>query len=273
MIQHNTQSIKAPHYTQGFFSTGTGPEVIVLLGSCRIVPYLNFLNYLNKDNRFTLVTVDVVNFSFDEHDKSVDGREFSKRFESSKPLLDVLRKCRIFIHEHTANYGMFNTDKAQENHIYKWGMNPEVDIGIPNFNNIFVMFQEYMDYDTELRNEAKAGMTPIWAGKVQRKGLDAIEHFLGICKLSSLPEFGTMFAETWRNVRYFWTGNHVSNKFTGAVFGMMNDRFLHLPTDEGFWNMVKSDMMYSTPCAPITSWDRRAYGLTWPELDEPLKIP
>lgn len=276
---HNTQSIKPDHYKQGFFSIGTGPEVIVILGSCRVVPYLNFLNYLNKDNRFTLCIIDVVNFSFDEQDKSVDGREFSKRFEDSKPLLDVLQRCKWFIHEHTANYGIFNTDKTQEKHIYQTGIKPEADISIPNFNNIFVMFQEYVNYDPGIRESVKFDMRTSGTlnlhtrDLVKAKGLAAIQHFMDICDKTSLPEFGTMFAETWRNVRYFWTGNHVSNKFTGGVFGMLNEKYLHLPTDAGFWDYVKADSSYSTPCAPITAWDRKAYGLTWPEVDVPLDIP
>ncbi len=268
----NTVNTAAPHYINGSYCTGFGPDVVVVLGSCRVLPILNALHYLNV-GKWELHLINLVSWYFDEAGHQVDPNEFTKRFETNPVLLDVFRRCKWFIHEHAASFGMFNTDPGQSKHIYQFGMKPEHDIAIPNFHDIFIILQELVDFDEAIRNEARAGVSDALKARVKERGIQQIERFLDICSKSSIPEFGPVFRDTWRSTRYFWTGNHVSHQFTNAVFRLINDKFLKIADIDGALARVESDNMYSTPCTRITVHDREMYQLTWPQADEPLRIP
>jgi hypothetical protein len=276
---YNTIDTKKPHYLNGTFPVGTGPEVVFILGSCRVLPYFNYFHYLNTDNRFTIHLCNVVNFYFDENDKQVDGREFTKRFEDNAVLRDVLKSTKWFLHEHTANFGLFNTDRQQDKTIYQFGMAPELDLSIPNFNDIFILFQELVNFDERLRELARIQikmdgvLSKLFQDTVRGLGESRIQDFLRICRLTSLPEMADLFELTWRNDRYFWSGNHISNKFTTTVFRLLNEKYFHMDIPQSFWDRVNSEDAYATPCSPITKYDREAFNLTWPQADEELKIP
>lgn len=273
----NTVNTSAPHYINGSYCTGFGPDCVVVMGSCRVLPYVNALHYLNG-GKWELHLINLVSWYYNEAGQQVDPNEFTKRFEGNAVLLDVFRRCKWFLHEHSANFGMFNTDPGQPKHIYQFGMKPEHDIAIPNFHDIFLLLQELVDFDEAIRTQARhdmAGGTISSTLKdiVQRRGLAQIDRFLDICSKSSIPEFGPIFRDTWRSTRYFWTGNHVSHEFTNAVFRLINDKFLKIPDVEGALARVKDDNMYSTPCTRITRHDVDMYGLTWPQATEELRIP
>ena len=274
----DTANSKPDHYVKGSYSIGTGPEVVVILGSCRVLPYVNYFHYLNTDNRFTIHLINVVNFYYNATNEPTDVAAMCASFENNAELLATLKACKWFIHEHTENFGMFNTERNEiisEKNIYQFGMKPDVDVSIPNFNNTFILFQELVNYDEFARTNAQLDKTLTRGVQdyIKAKGLMAIDHFLKICALTSLPEFGALFGATWQTTRYFWTGNHVSNKFTRLVFALMNEKFLHIPVNGVFWDRIESEDMYATPCTPITQYDVDNYGLQWPQAVEGLVIP
>lgn len=272
----NTINTKAEHFNHGFWSTGTGPEVVVILGSCRVVPYAQYFEYLNASNRFTVALIDVVNFYYDAQGFQVDPVPVVLRFENDPVLLDTLKRCKWFLHEHTANFGIFNTDLVESKNIYQFGINPAVDIMIPNFNDLFILFQDLVNFDSAIRAQAKSdcetlgGLHTETQQFIKARGLADIEKFLSICDKSSLPEFGTLFNETWRKVRYWQTCNHISNAFTIAIFGMICDKLDIHPTP-GFWADVAREDMYANPHTPVTTYDRNVYGIEWNEPTEVLK--
>jgi hypothetical protein len=223
--------------------------------------------------------VNVVNFYFDEAGNSVNGGDYTSRFEGDAVLLDLLKRVKWFIHEHTVNFGMFNTSRAEPKNIYQFGMAPEFDVSIPNFNDIFILFQELVNFDAEIRAQAQSDyaaqgcLSDTTQAKVKEMGEKRIAHFLHLCSLTDVPEFGSVFESTWRNIRYFWSGNHVSNRFTGEVFNWMNRKYFNIELTTEFWNRVMGEDMYSSPCSPVTKFDIEAYGLMWPVLVEELRVP
>lgn len=274
----DTLNTKPGHHENGHFCVGSGSEVVVILGSCRVLPYLNYLNILNSENRFSLVLINIVNFSFDQQDQPVDGREFTKRFENEGPLWYIVKQCKIFIHEHCENYGCFNTSRESEKNIYQFGMAPEIDISIPNFHNIFILFQELVDLDAAVHEWAKndiaatGELSEELKAKVKEKGMARIQDFLEICAKTDLPEFGDVFQSTWQYCRYWWTGNHVSSAFTESVFGMMNSKYFKIEPPVEFLEWCKTYNPYSTPCSKITRYDREAFGIQWPQPTEELTV-
>lgn len=274
----NTVNTSADHYTKGYHSSGSGPTKILILGSCRVVPYVNYFNWLNAGNRFTVNLVNVVNFYFDITGKQLDQERLLQQLTGRKELESMIASTDWFIHEHTESFGMLNTDRNQPVNIYQHGMKAGIDIAIPNFNNIFILFQEMMDFNPALKARAKADMASGGAlskdlqDEIRVMGLKRIGDFIHYCDISSLPEMGDLFANTWREVRYFWTGSHISNRFTIAVMRLMNEKYLHMNLPDAFWMWVQTMDMYSSPASPITQYDRDNFGITWPQATVPIKV-
>lgn len=60
----NTVSIKQQQLTNTYLKTGSGPDSILIMGSCRVAPYVNYFNLWNEqnDNPFTIYTLDPLNY-------------------------------------------------------------------------------------------------------------------------------------------------------------------------------------------------------------------
>lgn len=276
-IEYNTVNTVDGHYQRGFFTVGSGPTVILIEGSCRVVPYLNYFHYLNGNNRFTIHLCDVVNFYWDLEGKPIDPTHWTEKFESNPQMLEMLKSVKWFMHEHTESFGMLNTERTCAKNIYQFGIQPEIDIALPNFNDIFILFQEHAQFDPEMRKRMydelhqHGTLLQETQAAVKAKGDAALAKFTGFCRKSSLPEFADIFEQTWRQKRYWWTGSHVSNVFTMTVFRLLNDKFFHLETTPEFWNRLTYEDMYCEPHSPITKYDRQNYGIQWPQPDEDLK--
>lgn len=274
----DTVNSKPRHYTHGSFCIGSGPTVILIEGSCRVIPCVNYFDYLNADNRFTIHLINVVNICFDVHDNKVNPAEHAQQFESNPHLLDTIRKTKWFIHEHAVRFGMLNTDKTCPKNIYQFGMNPDIDISLPNFNDVFILAQELVDIDPKVKKIAKEDyaaigqLSPDTKAVMRLRGMTEINKFLNICAKTSLPEFAAEFAANWKSIRYFWTGSHVSKEFTTTVFRMMNERYLKLKIDPEAFRRIHADDMYATPASPVTRYDVENYGINWPQAVQELKV-
>lgn len=269
----NTVNTKAQQLEKGYFSTGTGSEVIFFLGSCRSVPYLNYMNKWNSENgnRFTICFVDPFNFNYDLEDNRIDMETKIVSLETDETLLSMLRSCKIFVHEWYANYGMFNTNKEASKNIYQFGMNPETDICIPSWNDLFVLVGDIVSFDTRIRKMAIADYNVL--GKLSPQTLSEIyavrdknlEKFYGICKKTSFPDFGVRFKHAHKGVRYFWNSNHISKKFTLPIFKYILEDLNILPSQEYIDSISEHDM-YANNYTFLTEYDE----LNWNEEILPL---
>lgn len=274
----DTNNTKDPHKTRGYFSIGSGPIKILILGSCRVLGYANYFSYLNRTNCFTINLVNVVNFWMDEQGRTVEPDRFATRFEKNHDVLKMISETRWFLHEHTESFGMFNTSKQLPKHIYQFGMNAAVDISLPNFHNIFILFQDILEWNQDFKTEAKSDIakTGDLSTELKQKILNLSEmqlnHFLGICRKTNVSEFADLFESQWRLVRYFWTINHISAAFSGDVFRIINEKFLQLDLEPWFWEKVRRDDLYENPHSPITKYDIECHGLKWPQPVENLNL-
>ena len=131
------------------------------------------------------------------------------------------------------------------------GMEPEADILIPNWHDHMILENDYRAYGSEPPEDYVA------------KGEAEIEKFLYVCLLSSFPEFGDLFRDTWRQVRYFWRPNHTSSAFTIQIFNLMNHKFLHLEATNDFMGAIGQEDLFRDPHTAVTDRDRQGYGITW----------
>jgi len=228
-------------------------ETVLILGSCRTVPYLNYLNRFNpsRSRPFRIFAIEPNNYHWNSNDQPVGIEDILTGLETNERILSIIHSTGIFIHEHYAHFQMFNTSRDEPKNIYQFGMEAWMDISVPNFHDHFILENDY----------GSCGL-PVPDNYIER-GEYEIEKFCSVCELSSFPEFGDYFRNNWRETRFFWRPNHVSAKFTLKIFELMNDKFLHLPLNEEFWNGAIDEDLFKNPHTEVTQRDIDGYNLKW----------
>lgn len=256
---------------KGYFSTGAGNEVILIMGSCRSAPYLNYLhtwNEQNNNNRFTVCFVDPFSWNFTAAGQRANYEENLLGCETNESLLAMLKSCKIFIHEYYQNAGMFNVTKGDSNNIYQF-ISPEIDVCIPNFNDVFILVADIVNFDTDIKYKATQDYNVI--GKLSEqtiKDIDAVrerslEKFYANCAKTSFPQFAEKFADNYKRERFFCNSNHVRNHFTLTIFNLIDIWFLQLFPTEDFWGGISKQDMYDNNNTYLTEYD---LGYSW-EID------
>lgn len=268
----NTIETKDQQLKYGYYKIGEGAENMLILGSCRAVPYLTYFNDWNKiHNRFTIYFIDPFNWCWDMDGKRVDYDAKLAECEKNTNISDMLSKIDIFIHEHYVNAGMFNVSKFCQKNIFNYGLNPKLDIELPNYNDIFVLTREIVSFDMAIRKMAIQDYNVI--GKLSESTLIEIEKirqknlqkFYDICSKTSFPEFAEIFATQYKDERFFWTFNHVSRKFNVTLFKMMCSKYLGI--DLTGYAITKEDM-FANNYTHLCEYDD---GYKWNEDIKPLK--
>lgn len=252
-------------------SQGDPKEIVLVMGSCRCVAYANYLHRYNESHGrpLRIHCIEPNDYCINSEGRGINELELAER---NPNVWGAVQSATIFIHEHYENYGMFNTSADCEKNIYQFGMAAPVDVSIPNFHDRFILFSEQLQFRGDIRQQAIVHGINSVVPEMTRFGLAAVDHFAGVCRKSSLPEFGEQFLQQWRRLRYFWTGNHVSRHFNLAIFRLINEKFLHWSLDDEFWNGAATEDLFSKPCAPMTGHDVAAYGLTWDCPTEQLHL-
>lgn len=271
----NTMNIKEKQFSVFRIGNPASKEVVLIIGSCRSVPYLNYLDHYNKlnGNRFLVYFIDPFNYNWDKDENRVDSEAVITALETDKNLLDIFASVKIFIHEYYGNFGMFNTFKDAEKNIYKFGMNPEIDITVPNFHDVFIMFNDIAKFDVEIRTMAQADIN--MNGSLSEQTLQKLfaisqnnlNKFYGVCIKSDFPEMKEWFQQNFLNTRLYWTYNHVSKYFTLKLFEWMNEKYLHLDLPSSYWNAISEEDMFDNNYTSPTQYDKKFYDYKW---NEPL---
>lgn len=189
-------------YNRRDFSFGNpdAPQTVVLVGSCRIVPFLNFLRAYNALNRHPLELLcfnPVEMWAGPGHDvadcvnRTMDGYLFDR--------VDYL------ICEHLQNCGALNTVRDAEDNIYDTlGCHPVVHIRLPNWNNLHIYDRETEGFDREYAALGSGDRAMVLHERTEMHK----ERFLGYCRQSSFPHLEPWVGENWQSVRFGWTNNH-----------------------------------------------------------------
>jgi hypothetical protein len=270
-----TICIKANGPVYSIYSNGpTAVESILIIGSCRSVAYLNYLHRYNEmaGKPFRIQLIDPWNLHWDAADNMQDFDKALLDAESDQRILTALRDATIFIHEHYESVGMFNTSTKSEKNIYQFGMQPRLNITIPNFHDVWALGLEQVMFDQALREKlaVHGRVTEPLFEEMRERGLAEVRKFLSVCALSDFPEMADYFQNHWKTKRMFAKGNHVNKEFTLPIFRWMNEKFLHLPLTNDFWYGASQEDLFGNDITPITQFDVDAYGLQWPEPIKPL---
>lgn len=262
----NTLNIKEQQLAQGYYKVGSGSKNILVMGSCRVVNYVTYLKEWNEanGNPFTIYSIDPFSWNWDIKGERTNFDEEIAKQESNTKLIDMIYLVDIFIHEYYQNAGMFNCDKGASKNIYQFGMRPDVDVCIPNFNDLFILYNDIIAFDMELKRKVNQDINSF--GKIStevklelyEKSQSELDKFYSICDKSSLPEFKEYFKKNFMYFRLWWTCNHVSKWFTLAMFELINDKYLHLDLSKGF-NRDHVDI-FANNITEITDLDKEWYG-------------
>lgn len=261
-MKFNTVNTKAEQLKNGYFKTGSGNELILIIGSCRCVAYLNYFHENNKNNRFTICFIDPFNYNFDASDNRVDMEVIITSLEQNENILSLLRSTTIFIHEFYKNFGMFNCSRESEKNIYQFGMNASIDICVPSFNDCFILAQDIVNFDTDIRRKAMQDYNVIGKLSAQTEAQiieisnTNLEKFYKVCRLSDIPQMEGHVKVYLDTVRFFWTSNHVSKAFTLAVFNYINQYWFNgsLTVDPNH------DDMFANNYTHLTQYDSFEWG-------------
>src|SRR5439155_26754240 len=75
----------------------------LLVGSCRCVPYVNYL----QGQPLHLYVIEPNDYHWNEQGAPVDLEKALDEAETSERILSIIKSAGIFIHEHYENFGMF----------------------------------------------------------------------------------------------------------------------------------------------------------------------
>lgn len=269
----NTVSVKEKYKEVFFCGDKDSKEVITIIGSCRVMPYVNYIDIYNKQigNKYKIYCIDPINYHWDELGKDQDYEQALKELETDENFLSILKSTKIFIHEGLSSFRILNTLKTSEINIYQFGMNPDMDINIPNFHDVFILFQDYYNIDEQFRRDVSIDIemygeiSETLQKQIIQKGDKHIRRFEYICSISSFPEMAEYFRNNYLKTRLFWTFNHVAKGFTLFIFRKMNEKFLKFNLPEAYWLKISREDMYETVFTPLCEYDIKYRNFEWNE--------
>ena len=199
-------------YRQNKFTFGEQDALlrVCLVGSCRIVPILNFLRAYNDVNGriFEIVCLNPIE-CWEGAGTSVEEGVFN-RFGSYR-----IGEVDFLICEHMVNCGMMNTLETSSPNLFdSMGCQPAVTLRLPNWNCMHI-------YDSET-----AGFDPAYAALEPRQRAEKLraetvvhrDRFLRYCRECSFPEMEGWADDNWLRTRLGWTNSHVSLSFSWILF-------------------------------------------------------
>lgn len=275
----STLDVKKKLY-DGFFHVGdeSSKEVILMSGSCRGIPHLNFIHQWNElhGRPFLIYYINPCDYHWDKNENEQDIQKALAEVAESPVLHDLLKRTKIFIHEHFERWGVFNTDENKDHNIYHLGLKPEKDICLPNWHCRFILFQDIVRIDEKAKATAKAcggELSSEVKEDFKRRGVEAMDSWMEMCALTSFPWFADYFKDHRITKRFFFNGSHISNHFTIPVFENWSKELLGLQVSDDFIKgLYAVDMYNNYGVMPLTKYDVEAYGFQWPEPIKELQI-
>jgi hypothetical protein len=215
MIPITTNILRAD-YERGNFSYGNpaAPKTIVLIGSCRIVPILNYFRVFNhlNGNPFELLCFNPV---------EMWGGPGTDVGECASKLLSGYRfgKVDVLVCETLKLCGALNTVEGtgSESVFETLGMQPEVICRIPNWHFMHIYDVENTYYDEAYAAMGHEARVPV----LRERGSLHKGKFLNRCRLSSFPELESWALDIWLTTRLGWTSEHASRALLWKCFELI----------------------------------------------------
>lgn len=212
--QVNTNHLRES-FAQNNFSFGNpnSAKVICLVGSCRIVPMLNYLrayNTLNGDP-FELLCLNPVEM-WDGPGSDL-GECATKRLEGYH-LGDV----DYLICESMKRCGVLNTFKEEQENVFtSLGCSPEVLMRVPNWHYMHMYHEEIITHNEDYKTMDRSAKVQ----ELRERGSLHKGRFIENCRRASFPELEQWVEEKWLTERLGWTSEHLSRTLSWKVFELV----------------------------------------------------
>lgn len=214
-------------------------DVLLILGSCRVNPYLNYLTDLHTDYKIYCI------HPYAYNQEQLEGLEHNDQ------LHQIFSDTKVFIKEYHANYGIFNTLDKHEKNIYQFGMSPDLDLTIPAWNDHFVYVNDIKEWCKELDPD-----------KIHQIAKANYNKFYTNCAKTDFPEVIEWFFDNFTKKRLSWNFNHITKDYSVKVFELLNSKFLKLPITNDFLDNLNVDHLQDAK-TELTNLDRDFFGYLW----------
>jgi hypothetical protein len=237
-----------------------GPDAalrVLIVGSCRALPYLNYIAAYNRSSGrdvFYAGYVNAADLRTTVDDKPQDFDAAANRLLSN--ARGFLSGVDILLCEHIENYGALNTNEREVGIRSKLHAHTKV-FTVPNWNAMGVLRNDVLSLHGEkLRWE----LSDVEHGAL---AADSIAKFYRHCAMSSFPEMMLAFDTAWRAERWFWTHNHVARPFTEFIFSQWLMKLGLDPMPKEALDHTRSFDLFATPHTAVTEQDVEVLKILW----------
>jgi hypothetical protein len=248
-----TNILRAAYESRQFsFGQSSGQkQVVCLIGSCRIVPFLNHLRVYNAmhGNPFELLCFNPVEMwegpghhVSDGVNKVMQGYRFGK--------VDYL------LCEHVERCGVLNTVRFTPENIFdSLGCEPAVEMQLPNWNDMHI-------FDVETAMHDKVGYANLaHAERIIFLREQTVIHktrFLSHCHGCSFPQLETWVSDNWLSVRMGWSSSHPSRPLLWRMFECVAEKMGLKITPEFTAHPLCATEVYQPTGIPLNKVDYEA---------------
>jgi hypothetical protein len=243
---------------------------ILLIGSCRITPFLNYL--INHDLfgiNYNYLCVLVYN---------EEMKKLSEDIINNEQIKNQLFTCKYLISEYVKNFNYFNTQRLSEKCIFSIYDSFEKEIILPNWQDICLYSKDLIIYKG-IKNE----FIQLINGEIhshdfikilQKVQNMELERYYSILQKANFPELISFIKLNLQNIRITHMFNHPTNFYFLEIFRLIIEKYFlggpyFLP--QYIFDATKEEFLQSKEYdTKLTFYDYHYLGFRIPEnyMDE-----
>jgi hypothetical protein len=239
------------------------PENILLIGSCRITSFLNYLIHDDMfSNKYNYLCILVY---------MPQMIELSEDIIYNEPIKNQLFKSKILIGEYIKTYNYFNTDRNYEKCIFRVYSSFTHEIILPNWNDICLYVKDLIvhknikpKFEQLMRKEINLEDFTKYVKECQEK---EIERHLNVLTKSKWPELIYFTMSTYKKYRLAYSINHPTNLYFIEMYRLLIEKFFKKPQFHVPKKLIELnnsyDFLKNEPVdTKLTYYDRICLGIT-----------
>jgi len=196
-------------------------ENILLIGSCRITPFLNYLiNHELFGNKYNYLCVLLYNPQM---------IILSEDIIYNNEIKEQLFKCKFLFGEYSKNYNYFNTQRLTEKCIFRVYDSFEKEIILPNWQDICLYSKDLINYKG-IKNE----FIQLINGEMHKQDFinilqqvqkNELDRYFDLLKKANFPELISFVNINFQTIRLSNSLNHPSNFYFLEMFRLVIEKF------------------------------------------------
>jgi len=194
---------------------------ILLLGSCRITPFLNYM--LNHDifgNNYNYLCVLVYNDQM---------KALSEDIINNEEIRHQICRSKYLFAEYMLNYNFFNTNRSSNQSIFNIYDSFEKEIILPNWNNICLYAKDIVKFK-DLKNEFNRALCNEihindFAQKLKETQEKELERYYSILRKANFPDLIDYVNSIVKTYRIAHTLNHPTNLLFIQLYRLVIEKY------------------------------------------------